>query len=231
MRRAQAARSAHRATRADYPSDDRSGPRNRTVAPPDRAVVSALDVSSVRGRSDVASRRRQPWPPRAPGLLPLLAAAALIVRCLQLDRQRRAAAPSGSGSASACAGTGTAGRRQPPDPGGRGRQVQRRDGPHRPARRRRLEPGPLRGPPVPVPEHARHARRLHRDRARGRRLRAGLPEPVAQGLQLHHRHVVRLHGLRWRPSPRSSRTSPTSTSPATSRTARTSATSSAPSRT
>ena len=28
----------------------------------------------------------------------------------------------------------------------------------------------------------------------GRRLRAGVPEPGAQGLQLHHRHVVRLHG-------------------------------------
>ena len=36
--------------------------------------------------------------------------------------------------------------------------------------------------------------RLHRARPRRRRLRAGLPQPVAQGLQLHHRHVVRLHG-------------------------------------
>ena len=38
------------------------------------------------------------------------------------------------------------------------------------------------------------ARRLHRERPRGRRLRAGLPQPGAQGLRLHHRHVVRLHG-------------------------------------
>ena len=29
---------------------------------------------------------------------------------------------------------------------------------------------------------------------RGRRLRAGVPEPGAQGLRLHHRHLVRLHG-------------------------------------
>ena len=87
-----------------------------------------------------------------------------------------------------------AGWREPPDPGRRAGQVQRRDGPHRPARRRRLEPGPLRGPPVPLQEHGRLARRLHRERPRGRRLRAGLPEPRPEGLQLHHRHVVRLHG-------------------------------------
>jgi len=29
---------------------------------------------------------------------------------------------------------------------------------------------------------------------RGHRLRAGLPQPVAEGLQLHHRHLLRLHG-------------------------------------
>ena len=81
-----------------------------------------------------------------------------------------------------------------PDPRCGRRQVQCRDGPHRPARRRRLEPGPLRGPPVRLRERARRARRLHRERARGRRLRAGLPQPGAQGLRLHHRHVVRLHG-------------------------------------
>ena len=45
-------------------------------------------------------------------------------------------------------------------------KLQRGDGPHRAARRRRLEPGPLRGPPVPVREPARHARRLRRARAR-----------------------------------------------------------------
>ena len=38
------------------------------------------------------------------------------------------------------------GRYQRPDPRGRGRQVQRRDGPDRAPRRRRLEPGALRGP-------------------------------------------------------------------------------------
>ena len=93
-----------------------------------------------------------------------------------------------------CAGTGTQGGANLQIPDVESRQVQRRDGPHRAARRRRLEPGPLRGPAVPLPEHARRARRLHRERPRGRRLRAGLPEPVAQGLQLHHRHVVRVHG-------------------------------------
>ena len=81
-----------------------------------------------------------------------------------------------------------------PDPRCRRRQVQRRDGPHRPAQRQRLEPGPLRGPPVRLRERAGRARRLHRARARGCRLGAGLPQPVAQGLQLHHRHLVRLHG-------------------------------------
>ena len=86
------------------------------------------------------------------------------------------------------------GRGRPPDPGRRGGQVQRRDGPHRPARRRRLEPGPLRGPPVRLRERRERPRRLHRERPRGRRLRAGVPEPLAQGLQLHHRDVVRLHG-------------------------------------
>ena len=64
-----------------------------------------------------------------------------------------------------------------PDPRDRRGQVQRRDGPHRTARRRRLEPGPLRGPDLPVREHARLARRLHRERPRGGRLGAGLPEP------------------------------------------------------
>ena len=44
-----------------------------------------------------------------------------------------------------------------------------------------------------------------------RRLRADLPKPGAQGLRLHHRHLVRLHGpdgARW---PRSSRTPPSCT--------------------
>ena len=86
------------------------------------------------------------------------------------------------------------GRRRPPDPRRRGRQVQRRDGPHRATRRRRLEPGPLRRPPVRLRERRRQPRRLYRARARGRRLRAGVPEPRAQGLRLHHRHIVRLHG-------------------------------------
>ena len=54
-------------------------------------------------------------------------------------------------------------------------------------------------------------RRLHRERPRGRRLRAGLPEPRPEGLQLHHRHVVRLHGPDGRRSPRNSPTSRSST--------------------
>ena len=85
-------------------------------------------------------------------------------------------------------------QRGPPDPGRRVRQVQRRHGPHRAARRRRLEPGPLRGPAVPVRARRQQPRRVHRARPRGRGLRAGLPQPRAQGLRLHHRHVVRLHG-------------------------------------
>ncbi len=71
-------------------------------------------------------------------------------------------------------------------------------------------------------------RRLHRARARGRRLRAGVPQPRAQGLRLHHRHLVRLHGPdghRGRGVPRHHVPAPHR---ATSPTARTSATSSAP---
>ncbi len=80
------------------------------------------------------------------------------------------------------------------DPRDRGGQVQRRHGPHRTPRRRRLEPGPLRGPDRHVRDRGRHPRRLHRERARGRRLRADLPVARPQGLRLHHRDVLRVHG-------------------------------------
>ena len=86
------------------------------------------------------------------------------------------------------------GRGRPADPRRRGRQVQRRDGPHRAARRRWLEPGPLRRPAIRLPERGRQPCRLHRARPRGRGLRTGLPEPRPEGLRLHHRDVVRLHG-------------------------------------
>ena len=75
--------------------------------------------------------------------------------------QPAAPGPAGSAGPSGrcrrrCAGVGTAGAEgEPPDPRRRGGQVQRRDGPHRTARRRRLEPGPLRGPAVPLRERAR----------------------------------------------------------------------------
>ena len=86
------------------------------------------------------------------------------------------------------------GRGEPPDPGYRGGQVQRRDGPHRAARRRRLEPGPLRGPAVRLRERRQTPTSpTSRTSPRARtpsRSSAASPE----GLQLHHRHVVRLHG-------------------------------------
>ena len=74
-------------------------------------------------------------------------------------------------------------------------------------------------------------RRLCRAGARGRRLGAGVPEPRAQGLRLHHRHVVRLHGPHGDRGRRVPRRDVPAPHRATSPTAPTSATSSAPWRT
>ena len=57
----------------------------------------------------------------------------------------------------------------------------------------------------------RHARRLHRERARGRRLRAGLPEPRRARASTSSSAPRSATWTRWRRSPRSSPTSRSST--------------------
>ena len=98
-------------------------------------------------------------------------------------------------------------QRGPPDPGDRIRQVQRRDGPHRAARRRRLEPGPLRGPAVPV----RARRRTPTSRTSSSSPRAPTPSrsSAAWRARASTSSSARRSATwtRWRPSPRSSRTS------------------------
>ena len=118
------------------------------IALPSALMPLRSDPSDVRrgGESMAATRLR---------LLSLLAAAVVIFGACS----NSAATPSGSAVRAAQRATAPG----PARPAGADlqipevdrRQVQRRDGPHRAARRRRLEPGPLRGPPVPLREHAR----------------------------------------------------------------------------
>ena len=98
-----------------------------------------------------------------------------------------------------------------PDPGYRGGQVQRRHGPHRPARRRRLEPGPLRGPAVRRAERARTrmsptSRSCPRARTPSRSSAASLARASTSSSAPRSATWIR-----WRRSPRSSPTRPSCT--------------------